>query len=208
MPLNKEEIAEARKQLLEQVKSLPEGQRAEGEKQVSEMSDEAISGMVEQQRSGGGGGGQQVFRMMVSGQIDTVKVGESNEAIAVLEINPISRGHMFIIPKTQVTKREDLPESVVSYAGELAEKVRVNLGAEKVKVSIEEKFGEMVVEVIPDYGSGISEEGRKKIEKGELEKVKKEINTEVVKIGKKVEVVKKKAKKKKVEVLKLRRRIP
>jgi diadenosine tetraphosphate (Ap4A) HIT family hydrolase len=207
MSLNKEEIAEARKQLLEQVKSLPEGQRAEGEKQVSEMSDEAISEMVEQQRSGGGGG-QQVFRMMVSGQIDTVKVAESGEAIAVLEINPISRGHMFIIPKTQVTKREDLPESVVSYAGELAEKVRVNLGAEKVKVSIEEKFGEMVVEVIPDYGSGISEDGRKKIEKGELEKVKKEINTEVVKIGKKVEVVKKKAKKKKVEVLKLRRRIP
>ena len=64
------------------------------------------------------------------------------------------------------------------------------------------KFGEIVLEVVPDYGEKLAE---KEVSKSELENVLKEIN--VIKIEKKVEKIRKK-KSAPVKLLKLKRRIP
>ena len=42
---------------------------------------------------------QSPFRMIILGEIPSIKIDENNDALAVLEINPISKGHIIIIPK-------------------------------------------------------------------------------------------------------------
>ncbi|MDP3992083.1 MAG: hypothetical protein Q8P79_01075, partial [Nanoarchaeota archaeon] len=47
--------------------------------------------------------GQCVFCSIVFGDIKAYNIAENSKAIAVLEINPISRGHTIIIPKEHIT---------------------------------------------------------------------------------------------------------
>jgi len=129
--------------------------------------------------------------------------------LAVMEIRPLSKGHVLIIPKVEVLRKEDLPSGVVSCAKDIAEKIRTNLGAKKVKVAIEQKFGEIVVEVVPEYDVPVPEADRKEADKDELLKLRDEIVKEVIKVETKKEIIKQSNKEeKKSEVLKLSRRIP
>ena len=102
----------------------------------------------------------------------------------------------------------NIPKGILDFAAEVGEKVNRNLGAKKTDVKIEQKFGEFVLEVVPDYGKGVKKESEaEQVDAAELEKVKTEIN--VVKIEKKVEKIKEPKKtRKKEEIVKLRMRIP
>src|SRR3989344_5228622 len=146
MTLTHEEIKELKNQLKEQIKNLPVDKRTEAEKQIEEMSPEAIESMVEQQK-----GRQQIFRMIANKEIDSVIVAESNEAIAVLEINPLSRGHTMIIPKEEVDKKEKMPKEIIGFAEGIVKKIERNLKPKKVNMVIGEKMGEAVIDLIPIY---------------------------------------------------------
>ncbi|MEK6854948.1 MAG: HIT family protein [Nanoarchaeota archaeon] len=200
--LSEKELGEARRQLKAQITHLPFEQRNEAESQIDDMSDEAISSMVEQQR-----GRNSVFRMIVDKEIDSVIIEENDLAIAVLEINPLSRGHMLVIPIDKVGEKKEMPEAIINFAGKLSERARVNLGAKRVLVRTEQKFGEIVLDLIPVYDGELDERSqRKKAEREELEQIKKEINTEVIKKAEPERI--KAEKKKRARALKLKRRIP
>ncbi len=203
MALTKEEVRELKKQLIEQVKGMPEDKRRDAEKQIEEMSSEAIEAMVEQQK-----GRQQIFRMIVNKEIDSMIVAESNEAIAVLEINPLSRGHTMVIPKEEVSKKEKMPKEVISFAEGIVKKIERNLKSKKVNMVIGEKMGEAVIDLIPIYDKEIDgKTERKHASKEELEEVNKTINTEVIKKAE-PEKIKIEKKEEKAERVKLKRRIP
>ena len=203
MVLTKEEVRELKKQLIEQAKGMPEDKRRDAEKQIEEMSSEAIESMVEQQK-----GRQQIFRMITNKEIDSVIVAESNEAIAVLEINPLSRGHTLVIPKEEVIKKEKMPREVVSFAEGIVKKIERNLKPKKINMVIGEKMGETVIDLIPVYDWEIDgKTERKHASKEELEEVTKAINTEVIKKAE-PEKIKIEKKEEKAERVKLKRRIP
>ena len=197
MTLSKEKIKTAKEQLSVQIQNLPFGQREEAQKQIDSLSDEAIEEMISQQT-----GKQEIFRMIASKQIDSVIVDENSEAIAVLSIRALSRGHTLVIPKEAVKSEEKMPKKIVDFAVAVGKKIQDNLKPKKVDVKKEQKLGEIVLEIIPDYGSKLAE---KEISKNELEEVLKEIN--VIKIEKTVEKIKKK-KIVREKPLKLGRRIP
>ena len=166
----------------------------------------AIEEMVRQQQARSGAG--EIFRAIAEKQIPSVIVDETAEAIAVLSIRPVSKGHVLVIPKKVVKSKGNIPKGILDFAAEVGEKVNRNLGAKKTDVKIEQKFGEFVLEVVPDYGKGVKKESEaEQVDAAELEKVKTEIN--VVKIEKKVEKIKEPKKtRKKEEIVKLRMRIP
>src|SRR3989344_1473563 len=118
MALTETQIKELKKQLLDQVKHLPENQKKEAEEQIKEMSSDALESMLKQQQQGR----QQVFRMIANKEIESVIVAESNDAIAVLEINPSSNGHTIIIPKNQVNKKEEMPQNILNFAQSIVKK--------------------------------------------------------------------------------------
>ncbi|MEK6800482.1 MAG: HIT domain-containing protein [Nanoarchaeota archaeon] len=202
MSLSKEEITELKNQLKEQIKHLSGNERKEAEKQIEEMSEESIDLMVSQQKT------QKIFRMIANKEIESVTIKENDKAIAVLEINPLSRGHTLIIPKQSYKNKNKFGEDFAVFVKEIVEKIEKNMKAKKVHFLIEDKLGEIVGEIIPEYDLEMKNMKRKQMEREDLEKVKKEINREVI-IAKKETVKEEKKEPVQKEIpLKLKRKIP
>ncbi len=201
MPLTSEEIKELKEQLHSQIKNLPPDKKAEAEKQISSMSTEALESMLKQQQSS-----DSIFRMIVKKETDSVIVGENSEALAVLDINPISRGHTMIIPKKAVSSADKIPKAAFALAQELTNKITSNLKAKETKAETNVQFGEAIIHLIPIYDKPLSlSSKREKASKEDLESVKRSL--EVIKIEKKVEKIKVEEKKPEPPI-KMKRRVP
>ncbi len=109
MPLTPEQVTELKNQLKAQLDHLPPEQKKEGEKQIDAMSAEALELMLKQQQSQQPSGGKTIFRMIINGDVPSTKTGENAKALAVLDINPISKGHILIIPRKPVKTPKQIP---------------------------------------------------------------------------------------------------
>jgi histidine triad (HIT) family protein len=56
-----------------------------------------------------------IFSKIVSGEIPSYKVAESNEFLAFLDINPLAEGHVLVIPKKEIDYLFDLDDA--TYTG-------------------------------------------------------------------------------------------
>ena len=205
MPLTPEQVTELKNQLKEQIGHLSPEQKREAEKQIEEMSAEALELMLKQQSSGGG---KTIFRMIVDGDVESIKVGENSSAVAVLDINPISKGHILIIPRKPVKLPKQIPKQAFALARELSKKITDNLKSKEVKAETEIKFGEAVLNIIPIYDKPLSASSpRTKATTEELNQIKRELET--IRIENKPEkIIQRNPKEKKEPILKLNRRIP
>jgi len=206
--LSEEQIKEIRTQLLEQIQQLPEEKRREAEKQIYSLSPEALEQLVKQQSRNKGKSEKGIFRLIVDREIKSYIVDENTAALAVLDINPISNGHVIIIPKKPVTDIKQLPTSVFVLAKKIAKRITSKLKANSAEIQTETKFGEVTINIIPSYERPLNiNSTRYQAKESELE----EIADKLRKIRKpKTELIKKEKKKEVSEgqVLKLKRRIP
>lgn len=53
-----------------------------------------------------------IFTKIINGKIDSFKVLENENFLAILDVNPVKDGHTLVIPKLQVDYIYDLPEDV------------------------------------------------------------------------------------------------
>lgn len=60
------------------------------------------------------GQGECLFCRIIKGEIETIKIFEDKDLIAVLDIAPATRGHTLIIPKEHVTFIQDLKPELLS----------------------------------------------------------------------------------------------
>lgn len=198
MSLSKEQISSLKKQLIEQIKHLPENKRKEAEEQIESLSEEAIEEMLESQKSS-----VKIFREIVSGKIPSKKIDESNSAIAVLEIKPISKGHTIIIPKDKLESIDKIQQNISILIDSISKKLQDKLKSRSVKILPELKFEEVIINLIPIYDKDLTlESERHNASESDLEKVLELIN----KKEEKVEV--KKEETKKEELKKFPKRIP
>lgn len=207
MTLNEDEIKEAKKQLSEQVAHLPKEQKAEAMGQINSLSAGTLESMIEQQKSRTK---TPVFRMIVSGQIGSIKIDENDSAIAVLDIKPISDGHIIIIPKELAKTEKEIPKSAFSLAEEISKKIKTNLKANSVDIAIGISFGEAIINLIPIYSKPLNiNSERKEKTSEELEEIKNRLMKEIIKNDEKIEKIKISRKKTpKSRLLKLNKRIP
>ncbi|MEP5255782.1 MAG: HIT family protein [Winogradskyella arenosi] len=70
-----------------------------------------------------------IFTKIISGEIPSYKVGETEDFYAFLDINPNSKGHTLCIPKKEVDQLLDLDEA--TYNGLMQFSRRVGLALEK-----------------------------------------------------------------------------
>lgn len=203
MALTQEQIKELKAQLAEQISHLPLEKKAEAQKQIDSLSQEALETMLEEQRSSNQ---KTIFRMIIDKEVPSVSIAENDHALAVLELNPVSKGHTIIIPKSLVKEEKSISKEVHSLSEQLSKKLISSLKAKSTSVIPEKKFGEVILNVIPIYDKLLTlESPRTKSQVEELEKLRLEINIE--KIENKPEKIKIE-KKSQEEVLKLKRRIP
>jgi len=209
MPLTEEQIKELKSQLSQQIENLPSDQKAAAQKQIDEMSPGALESMLKQQQAQAQqAGAQKVFRAIIEKQIPSKIIEETSNEMAVLDIKPISKGHVVIIPKKAAAKSSELPDSSLKLAKEISERIISKLKAEGTEIQTEFKFGELVINVIPIYNQPLNiTSPRSDAKNEELEELQKTLSAKIVKKTKpeKIKIEKKAGKAKKI---KLERRIP
>ncbi len=158
MPLTPEQIEEIKAQLREQVQHLPSQQKQAALLQIEQMSPEALESLVQQQQSKNQSGKEEktIFRMIVDSDIPTVKIDENRYALAVLDINPISKAHIIIIPKKPVSDSKSLPTQSFSLAKKLAKKIELKFKAHSIDIITEKKFNEFIINLLPSYDHPLS----------------------------------------------------
>ncbi len=209
MALTQEQVKTLKEQLLSQIQNLPEDKKAEAAAQIQALSPQALELMLKQQKQKAGKAEEGVFRLIVKGEIPSSMIDENASAIAVLEINPISRGHMIIIPRKPVLTAKEMPTQAFTLAKKLSKKITSKLKAKSTEIQTETKIGEMIINIIPIYEQPLNiESPRKKASNEELETLEK-----LLKVRKKPKIEKIRPPKEskigsKSETLKLPRKIP
>src|SRR3989344_6488698 len=161
--LPKEQISQIKEQLLKQVEGFPEPQKSTMKSQIGEMNDEEFEEFliknklisVQNNSNGNNSNGKNnketsPFRLIIEGKIPSYKIAENSKVLAVLEINPITKGHIIIIPK-KASKENDIPSQAFSLAKKIAKKIKLKLKCPKVNISTSEIMGEGIIQVLPVY---------------------------------------------------------
>ena len=201
MALTPQQIKILKEQLLSQIENLPADKKTEARRQIETLSPQALELMLKQQEKGR----ENIFRLIVKGEIPSTKIEENEDAIAVLEINPISEGHAIIIPKKPAKSQKDIPESAFKLAKNLSGVLTEKLKANSTEIQTETKFGEVILNVIPIYNKPLNiNSPRKAAKKEELEEMARKLKEEKPKI----EVIKMKRELPTSQPLKLKRKIP
>ena len=99
---------------------------------------------------------QCVFCGIALGQINSYKIYEDNDLVAVLDINPASNGHVIIIPKMHLKYSYELPLKIFGITNLIAKKIKDVLGYDTTilisnGLSAGEKFEHLVINIIPRY---------------------------------------------------------
>ena len=197
MAFTLEQTGEIKKQLLAQVENLPQENKEEIKKQIQDLNEEQLESFLKQnkikisksgqlqQEGGEGQGGKEgqggqaqtsqcIFCSIVQGKTPSHKIAETKKAIAILEINPLSKGHSIILPLEHI-KTDKLPRSALSLAQKVAKKIKTKLKPEDIKIETSSLMGHAMINVIPIYKDGKLE--KYQANEKELKEVKSKLET-------------------------------
>ena len=81
-----------------------------------------------------------VFGKIIRGEILAIKVYEDEKCLAFMDINPVSKGHLLLIPKEHYEWMQDVPDELLGYlfikTKELMIAMKKSLGCDYVQVSV------------------------------------------------------------------------
>ncbi len=122
-----------------------------------------------------------IFCKIISGEIPASKIYEDADVLAFMELFPVNKGHVLVIPKKHVDKVYDIPDEVLQkfiiVAKDICNSQKEVLGCRKV---IMETWGEDVrhahMHLIPSFeNDGLKFFDQGKYEDDEIEKYKEKI---------------------------------
>ncbi|MDP1695437.1 MAG: HIT domain-containing protein [archaeon] len=154
MALTPQQIKELKSQLYNQIAHLPPEQKKAAQAQIDSLSPEALEAMIEQQKEKSPKSKapeKPIFRKIIDKETPSVIIDESLNALAVLDIFPISHGHTIIIPKKPILSPKDLPTQTLALAKKIAKRISSKLKAKSIQILTETKFGETIINVLPSY---------------------------------------------------------
>ncbi|MFQ5530977.1 MAG: HIT domain-containing protein [Candidatus Nanoarchaeia archaeon] len=168
--------------------NLPEQQKQAAIKQISAMTGEQLEEFIKQnnltqkqgsppQSPGSQESGSQpqgcIFCAISEGKTESYKIDENKNAMAVLELNPISKGHSLVIPKKHVSNSGDVPSQAFTLAKKISKKIKTKLKPENVQISNSNMMGHEIIQVIPIYGDESPEKERSQATPEDLQKLQK-----------------------------------
>jgi diadenosine tetraphosphate (Ap4A) HIT family hydrolase len=147
---------------------------------------------------------QCVFCSIISGDAHSYKIDENKDSIAVLEINPVSKGHVIVIPKEHILGSGKIPTTAFTLAKKISKKLKTKLKPRNVGIQTSNLFGHEIINVFPVYENENINSERKQTTPEELGKLQK-----ILEVKKRTPIIKKqKIKEIKEEKLWLPKRIP
>lgn len=102
-----------------------------------------------------------VFEMIIAGDIPSTKLYEDDSVLAILDINPVNKGHALVISKTVYPNFTDAPAGQVAHMMEIAaridRKMRAGLKCDGTNILINngpaagQEIPHLHIHVIPRY---------------------------------------------------------
>lgn len=81
-----------------------------------------------------------IFTKIVRGEIPAFKVAESDTYLAFLDVNPLAKGHVLVIPKREVDYIFDLPDEELSglivFAKSVARKMEKVIRCKRIGIAV------------------------------------------------------------------------
>lgn len=81
-----------------------------------------------------------VFSRIITGEIPSYKVAEDDKFLAFLDISPLAKGHVLVIPKQEVDYIFDVPDDLLGelivFAKGVARKMKKVIPCERIGVSV------------------------------------------------------------------------
>ncbi|MEN9626677.1 MAG: hypothetical protein RL557_1005, partial [archaeon] len=112
-----------------------------------------------------------VFQLIIDGKIPSHKIAENPKAIAILEINPLSKGHVIILPKKKLTT-EKMPKAAFILAKEIAKKIKSSLKPLDIKIETFSFQDYAAINVVPLYANKeLKKEKAKEEDLAKLQKI-------------------------------------
>ena len=157
--LTEEQIKQIREQLIEEINlKFPEEKKSSAIKQLQTMNAEQLEQFLIQNnliKSKSPGQGietpQCIFCSIIDENINSYKIDENKEAIAVLEINPISKAHVLILPKEHNSDLKKIPREAFTLAKKIAKKIKTKFSPKDVEISPACIMEHCIINVFPIY---------------------------------------------------------
>jgi len=148
MALTEEKSQEIKDHLLKQLSNFPEDKQEQIKNQVESMTTEQVENFVKQNNLNHLGG-ECIFCSITGGKTPSFRIGENEENIAILELNPLSKGHTLILPK----EHTDNPKSSTQeLAKEITKKLREKFNPKAIESNEIKIMGHPLIELTPIYG--------------------------------------------------------
>lgn len=181
-----EDIEKVRQQILTQLEKMPTEQVAGLRQQILNATPEELEQFLRKMNKPAGGC---IFCKIAKGEVSTVKIYESAEILAILDINPISAGHILILPKKHFQFIFQIPDEILTelfyFIKQLSPILINSTKAEGLSIiahqGVEQNVPHFVINLIPRFSNekiGFEQERQKK-SKEELENLAGEIRTKI-----------------------------
>ena len=208
MTLPQEQIEQIKHQIIQQIENtFPEEKKTSAIQQIEEMNEEELeqfliqNNLIKNSGPSGVSPGENeeekcIFCSIVSEKIPGYKISENDSALAVLEINPVSRGHSLVIPKVHV---QEISKETQDFAKEISIKLKeklsgpneVSSGVKEMQIEESEMFGHKIINLIPIYDDETLERKKQPASKKVLEELQKELSIKMEKKEEAQEIEKK-----------------
>jgi len=117
---------------------------------------------------------QCIFCSITKGETPSYKIAENKKSMAILEINPLSKGHSIVIPLEHLPI-EKIPKSAMTLAQKIAKKIKTKLKPEDIKIETSSFQDHAVINIIPMYKDTPLK--KEKAEESELKKLQSKLET-------------------------------
>lgn len=81
-----------------------------------------------------------IFSKIISGEIPSYKIAENEQFLAFLDVFPLVKGHVLVVPKTEVDKIFDLPDVYLSnmllFARPIAKAIERTMDCNRCGISV------------------------------------------------------------------------
>jgi histidine triad (HIT) family protein len=155
--LTEEQLQDVKLHLLKQLDNFPEDQRKIVKHKILSMNKGEMetflkeNGLDSSKESDSTEDQQCIFCAIAKSKIKSYKILEEEDYVAILELNPLSKGHILIIPKKHLNL-EKLPENAIEFAKKVATIVFQKLNPKDIQFQKNEVLEHAALEVIPVYG--------------------------------------------------------
>jgi histidine triad (HIT) family protein len=120
-----------------------------------------------------------IFTKIISGEIPSYKIAEDEKFIAFLDVFPLVKGHVLVVPKIEVDKLFDLPSeylsAMLSFAQPIAKAIEKSFDCKRCGISVvglEVPHAHMHLVPINTANDLNFTQAKIKVEKEEMEKIK------------------------------------